>query len=86
MLRYLQANILLDDDCRVCIADFGVSRFTDAELVTMGFSTWRPGAIAWMPPEVLLEGKCEYTGDVYSFACVCLEVSVPFSHSYTVLQ
>lgn len=71
----LQANILLDDDGDVRLADFGLSRFTDAEQSTMGVSTWHPGATRWMPPEVLLGAQCDYAGDVYSFACVCVEVS-----------
>lgn len=77
VLKTLQANILLDDDRRVCLADFGLARFTDAQQITMGGNSWHSGALRWMPPEVLSGAKIDYAGDVYSFGCVCLEVSAP---------
>ena len=41
----------------------------------MGVTTMREGAVRWMAPEVIDTGKCTMAGDVYSFGCVCLEVS-----------
>lgn len=71
----------MDDTNHLCLTDFGLAHFTDAGQITMGISTWRSGAERWMPREVLLGAKCEKTSDVYSFGCVCLEVSVRCSCS-----
>lgn len=75
VLNITQANILLDDRLHICITDFGLARFTDTGNSTNGINSGWMGATKWMPPEVLQGQACGYAGDVYSFACVCLEVS-----------
>ncbi|KAJ3557750.1 hypothetical protein NM688_g1300 [Phlebia brevispora] len=75
------ANILLDATDCVYLADFGLATMSYGGLNTHGFSTWSPGATRWMSPNVVVGERCEKTGDVYSFACVCLEVvtqRIPF--------
>ncbi|KAJ3539754.1 hypothetical protein NM688_g6322 [Phlebia brevispora] len=69
------AKILLDENYHVHLADFGLATLLDAGQGTMEVSTWHPGAARWMPLEVLQGGRCTFSGDVYSFACVCLEIA-----------
>ncbi|KAJ3557749.1 hypothetical protein NM688_g1303 [Phlebia brevispora] len=68
------ANILLDEAQNVHLADFGLSVLSDAGLSTLGFTGWNSGAPRWMAPEVLRDPPGTRPGDVYSFACVCLEI------------
>ncbi|KAJ7620606.1 kinase-like domain-containing protein [Mycena polygramma] len=74
------ANILINEDWSACLADFGLSAFSDA---TASMTTNRAGSLYWMAPELLdperFGNKFSRTpaSDVYAFACVCLEV--PFS-------
>ncbi|KAF7329029.1 RBR-type E3 ubiquitin transferase [Mycena venus] len=71
------ANILINDDGSACLADFGLSRFSDA---TSLMSTNRGGSLYWMAPELIDPGRFGYqftrtpATDVYAFGCVCLEL------------
>lgn len=64
------------------IADFGLSRvldMTESHLYTQTY-----GTLAYMPPELLSEGKLTQSADVYSFAIIMWELycaSEPFPHS-----
>ncbi|KAJ7724834.1 kinase-like domain-containing protein, partial [Mycena metata] len=79
------ANILLDDEGHARLADFGLTAFADGPLAP----TKRGGSTRWMAPELLDPASCgldvfrrTYVTDVYSFACVCLEMYTgmpPFS-------
>lgn len=79
MSRYLQANILINKDWSACLADFGLSIFSDA---TRSMTTNRGGSLYWMAPELLdpdrfgLQFARTPASDVYAFGCVCLEVCV----------
>ncbi|KAJ7041214.1 kinase-like domain-containing protein [Mycena alexandri] len=70
-------NILITQDWRACLADFGLSVVSNA---TSSMSTNRGGSVYWMAPELLDSERfgCEFTRtpatDVYAFGCVCLEV------------
>ncbi|KAJ7226783.1 kinase-like domain-containing protein, partial [Mycena pura] len=71
------ANILIDDDNHVRLADFGLARFSHTE----NASTNRGGSARWMAPELLHPTACgldffERTpaSDIYSFGCVMLEL------------
>ncbi|KAF8194861.1 kinase-like domain-containing protein, partial [Mycena galopus ATCC 62051] len=79
------ANILLDDRGHALLADFGLAVVTDSPLA----STNRGGSLRWMAPELLhpesygfKEFQRTFASDIYSFACVCLELYTgkpPFS-------
>lgn len=64
------------------IADFGLSRvldMTESHLYTQTY-----GTLAYMPPELLSEGKLTQSVDVYSFAIIMWELycaSEPFPSS-----
>ncbi|KAF8155305.1 kinase-like domain-containing protein [Mycena galopus ATCC 62051] len=71
------ANILLDDQGHIRLADFGLAVFADGPLAP----TNRGGSTRWMAPELLDPSSCglevfqrTFASDVYSFACVCLEM------------
>ncbi|KAJ3557752.1 hypothetical protein NM688_g1298 [Phlebia brevispora] len=76
-------NILLHEDDSILLSDFGLATIGNGELNTHGFSDWKSGGERWMAPEVLQGNRCEVAGDIYSFACVCLEIvtqDAPFSY------
>ncbi|KAK7055182.1 kinase-like protein [Favolaschia claudopus] len=71
------ANILIQGNGTACLADFGLSNFSD---VTTSLSTNRGGSVYWMAPELLDpdQFESEFTRtpatDVYAFGCVCFEL------------
>jgi serine/threonine protein kinase len=76
----LQSNILIDDQIRVRLMDFGLSVFADKTGAFDGTS--EVGAQAWMAPELLDPDKMgldsfqrTYASDIYAFACICIEVN-----------
>ncbi|KAJ7656694.1 kinase-like domain-containing protein [Mycena rosella] len=80
------ANILINQDWSACLADFGLSVFSNATS-SMHTST-RAGCIYWMAPELIDPDRFGYkfartpATDVYAFGCVCIEVYTgrpPFS-------
>ncbi|KAJ7916171.1 kinase-like domain-containing protein, partial [Mycena leptocephala] len=83
------ANILLDDQGHARLADFGLTVFADGPLAP----TNRGGSARWMAPELLDPKSCgldvfkrTFASDIYSFACVCLELYTgepPFSKIFS---
>ncbi|KAJ7778483.1 kinase-like domain-containing protein [Mycena metata] len=81
------SNILINQDFSACLADFGLSAFSDA---TSSMTTNRGGSLYWMAPELIDPesfGFKEFARtpatDVYAYGCVCLELYTgrpPFSH------
>jgi serine/threonine protein kinase len=81
-----QANVLIDDIGRACIADFGLSKIKYDALsqanTTKGQSSM--GTIRFMSPE-MMEGKATKEGDVYSFGMVGYQVGLStFSTLYLI--
>ncbi|KAJ7778494.1 kinase-like domain-containing protein, partial [Mycena metata] len=81
------SNILINQDFSACLADFGLSAFSDA---TSSMSTNRGGSLYWMAPELIDPESFGFkkfartpATDVYAYGCVCLELYTgrpPFSH------
>lgn len=69
----MQANILVDENLTIKLSDFGLSKFADASTASWG--THAAGALRWMAPEVLGGLSASLASDVYSFGCVCSEVT-----------
>ena len=72
-----KANILIDYNLCVRLADFGLALFADASTASLGSHIG--GSARWMCPG-LLSGvlpRPNYSCDVYAFGCVCIEVRVP---------
>ncbi|KZT30906.1 kinase-like protein [Neolentinus lepideus HHB14362 ss-1] len=71
------ANILIDDNKRACISDFGISKFLQSHTVTT-VTTYHKGTLRWMAPEQLGSGDLSKArspaSDMYSFAHVCFEI------------
>ncbi|XP_061361259.1 serine/threonine-protein kinase STY46-like [Gastrolobium bilobum] len=64
------ANLLIDENGVVKIADFGVSRVHDQS----GIMTAETGTYRWMAPEVIEHKPYDYKADVFSFAIVLWEL------------
>ncbi|KAK0460094.1 kinase-like domain-containing protein [Desarmillaria tabescens] len=79
-------NILITDDHRAVIADFGISFVMGATTLATSSSSsssrLKGGTAKWQAPEVLHGGRNSFPGDVYSLACVYFEVfdgKIPWS-------
>lgn len=66
----VQANILIDKNLRVRLADFGLALFADSMMIR----SHSGGAQRWACPNVTIR-RPDYTCDVYSYGCDCVEVS-----------
>ncbi|KAK1235497.1 hypothetical protein PQX77_001280 [Marasmius sp. AFHP31] len=73
------SNILVDDEWHAQLADFGLAVFSDATVGTN--SSHNAGSVRWMAPELhhpqsfgLKYFRRTFASDVYSFACVCVEL------------
>ncbi|KAG6328228.1 hypothetical protein ID866_10860, partial [Astraeus odoratus] len=62
-------NILISDDGRALLADFGHSRIVDPSLSSMAYEHPTGGTLRWMSPELLTYTHCGPTpaSDVWSF-------------------
>ncbi|KAJ7745594.1 kinase-like domain-containing protein [Mycena maculata] len=71
------ANILITNDIHACLADFGLTVFSDTTETTNTSTSNRAGNVRWMAPELIDPQR-----DVYALACVCIElytVAPPFT-------
>ncbi|KAJ7598118.1 hypothetical protein C8J56DRAFT_1020152 [Mycena floridula] len=89
-------NVLIRDDLRCCLADFGLSSVPES-FSHSTTSTSSKGSIRWMAPEYLTSSANvnrlkRTTRDIYAFGCTIYEVYMgvpPFSHyrlDYPVIQ
>ncbi|KAJ7202578.1 kinase-like domain-containing protein [Mycena pura] len=73
------ANILISNGWNACLADFGLTSFSDVTAST-DTSHNRAGSLRWMAPELIDPEKFGQrflrtpATDVYAFGCVCLEL------------
>ena len=67
-------NILIDSNCHICLADFGVARgigeFSGRESKAQTFV----GTPCWMAPEVILYNPYDYKADIWSLGITALEL------------
>ncbi len=77
LLNQNKDNILITDDCRAVIADFGISFVMGTTtFATSSSSSRKGGTVRWQAPEVLRGSPNSFSADVYSLACVYFEVRV----------
>ncbi|KAF9004863.1 kinase-like protein [Hymenopellis radicata] len=86
--REIQGNVLVSDDFRCVLADFGISLMVETQVPAS--TTLRRGTIRWLPPEMietsLYQPAYIAARDIYSFGCTVIEiftVNAPFSHIAT---
>ncbi|KAK0447363.1 kinase-like domain-containing protein [Desarmillaria tabescens] len=75
-------NILITNDRRAVIADFGISFVVGGTIFGTSSSSRKGGTVKWQAPEVLDGSPNSFSADVYSLACVYFEVfdgSIPWS-------
>ncbi|TKY75293.1 Serine/threonine-protein kinase HT1 [Spatholobus suberectus] len=73
------ANLLIDENGVVKVADFGVARVHDQS----GIMTAETGTYRWMAPEVIEHKPYDHKADVFSFAIVLWELltgKLPYEH------
>jgi len=71
-------NVLVTDEHRACLADFGLSTASDSQVLNLSSVSTKHagGTLRWTSPE-LLEGVQPIntsSSDIYSFACVSYEI------------
>lgn len=80
----IQNNVLITDDGRAVLTDFGLSKVIEDKTCPSGNTTGStPGAIRWQAPESFNDidsdsARYALASDVWSFSCTIYEVRVSF--------
>ncbi|RDX94720.1 Mitogen-activated protein kinase kinase kinase 3 [Mucuna pruriens] len=79
------ANILVDNNGCIKLADFGASKQV-VELATIsGAKSMKGGTPYWMAPEVILQTGHSFSADIWSVGCTVIEMATgkpPWSQQY----
>jgi serine/threonine protein kinase len=70
-------NILLDDNIKAVLCDFGLSHLKESATsrVTRPTNSVVAGSRNWMPPERILGGSLRKPADIYAFGMTIYEVT-----------
>lgn len=77
------SNIMLSDDGRIRVMDFGLAQFQSDPLITKNGST--PGTTAYMSPEQLRGEEVDFRSDIWSLGIVLFEMltgQLPFQGNF----
>ncbi len=66
------SNILLDDNLKIKVSDFGLSRLKN--IFSFNENKGRIGTSHWMPPEIMKAQKYEESSDVFSYGMIVWEI------------
>jgi hypothetical protein len=69
-------NLLVDEDMRLKLADFGLARAKTPGDEVADKSTFQPGTVHWMAPELMTKGIKSEKTDVYAIGVVLWELWV----------
>jgi len=76
-----QANILIADDLRPRLGDFGLAHMMESQNVNTATSSLAKGTVRWMAPELMVPSaqspsisNVKTAVDIYAFGCTMLEV------------
>jgi serine/threonine protein kinase len=84
LLIKFQSNVLINENGKAVLADFGLSRLL-ADHETSFFASHNSGAVRWAAPEIIpLDinkpdedvDKPNKTSDIYSFGCIMMQVTL----------
>jgi beta-lactam-binding protein with PASTA domain len=67
-------NVLLADDGRVKVADFGLARAVSAETQHTGTGGILIGTVSYLSPELVVDGRADARSDVYAAGVVLYEM------------
>src|SRR4051794_25865304 len=67
-------NVLLADDGRVKVADFGLARAVSAETQHTATGGILIGTVSYLPPELVVDGRADARSDVYAAGVVLYEL------------
>ncbi|KAF8921165.1 kinase-like domain-containing protein [Mucidula mucida] len=83
------ANILVTDDLKCCLADFGLALAVESQSPALSTTTLQ-GSIRWLAPEILdirlFDPQYVTARDIYAFGCTILEMYTgkpPFSEIHS---
>ncbi|KAK7054501.1 hypothetical protein VNI00_003699 [Paramarasmius palmivorus] len=74
--KLLSVNVLMCTSGRPCIADFGLARVADSQVLRMSSSTdsQQRGTTRWLAPELLKGSRTTKKSDIYALGCVGYEI------------
>ena len=75
------SNVLLDQNFKIKLSDFGLSYFLSEVPKGMAFGTFH-----WMAPEILNDGKYEITADIFSYGMILWELLTNSTPYYNVFK
>src|SRR4051794_21431560 len=67
-------NVLLADDGRIKVADFGLARAVSAETQSTATSGVLIGTVSYLSPELVLDGRADARSDVYAVGVLLYEM------------
>src|SRR6201999_844627 len=67
-------NVLIADDGRIKVADFGLARAVNAETQHTATGGVLIGTVSYLPPELVVDGKADARSDVYAAGVLISEM------------